>query len=122
MSDQGSASQIWSIIGKLIPVVTFFLGYLLRRYEEARKDKRELENIRAILLKELKQNYYEINRLTPVQGGHRPNPYVLAQMHCNLSFSVYDKYLDRLSKLKSEEMDRLYNAYLRIKQINQADK
>ena len=116
MSDQGSASQIWNIIGKLLPVATFFLGYLLKRWEETHKRKRELGNIRAVLCKELSQNYWEINRLTPIQGGRRPNPYVLAHVLSSLSFSVYDKYLDRISELKRIEIDRLYDAYLRIKE------
>ena len=124
MAQADSAKNIWDIISKLIPVATFMFGALLVLWREWVKNKRNLENIRDIIYKEMKHNYLLIVGRLPreknlpegqgsVQVSHVA---ILAGGVSDLPSSVYEKYLGRLAELPREEMDKIYNAYTHIKE------
>ena len=100
------------------------MGSLLTLWREWLKSKRNLGNIKDILSKEMKHNYLLIISHMPHKKNLSeaqvsiPKIYadLLAGVANELPSSVYEKYLDRLAELSTEEMDKIYNAYTHIKQ------
>ena len=71
------------------------------------------------------ENYKEIFRFFPKKGADELMIGSIFGAFSNLSSSVYDKYLDRLCKLREEEINRIYNAYKMIRfaaRVNDKDR
>ena len=116
-TDKSSKSSfIYQIVSILVAICIFIAGYLLSEYGQARERKRTIQNIKSILFKEMAHNYKQLNLIIPKEAefnlGMIELPITVAE---TFSFEIYEKYLDRLGELKSEEVDKIFNAYLQLK-------
>jgi hypothetical protein len=104
----------------LLPVVTFVLGYLLSLETRRRETKRQLSNIRGILLKELKEDYRALVQVWPPADDPDAaiaHPELVAQLCARLSSAVYDEFLGRLDGLKRSELEAAYDAYSQVTEL-----
>ena len=111
MSQQPPDNQLLDLIGKLIPVGTFFIGLMLGSLRDWWSRRRELRNIRLILSNELDHIYSRLSLPNP-RELILPRPQYakidsLATILSELSTPVYEAYLDRLAALKPEEISEL---------------
>jgi hypothetical protein len=121
MLQQSPSNPTLDLIKLILPVVTFFLGYVLSSFDKFRESKRKLRNMKSILFKEIKENYKLLNHVVPKkeQTG-TPIPDLTALLCQELSFSIYEQYLGRLDDLTSKELDMIYDAYFQAKQAAKA--
>ena len=93
-----------------LSVVTFVAGYLLSNLDRFRESRRKLRNLRMILFKEMSENYKILNKLVPLDENALPDPALVAVFAQRFSFSVYDRYLDRLDQLRTDDLSKVYEA------------
>ncbi len=116
-----SDTEKWSGISKLGTIVitasiTTILAFISGILLESRKRRKELKNIRLILLQEMRWNCKELMRLTPFEGDpkKRAPRAVVAEGMSMLSSSVYEKYLDKVCGLKEKEVRSVHDLYIWI--------
>ncbi len=107
----------------IIPIVTFMAGYLLSVLERKRKEKQKLDNLRMILFRELGENFRWVNQTIPVESQDEqrqqlPDPFALALYGRQLSYDVFNAYLDRMDGLKPKELEAVFEAYLAMRRIS----
>jgi hypothetical protein len=99
----------------ILPTITFIVGYLLSNIDKYIDNRKKKSNVRAIFLKELVENYKLLNSCMPTAKNRIPPPPLVSIIFQKLSFSVYDKYLDRLDILKKDELNAIYDSYMIMK-------
>ena len=93
-----------------LSVLTFVAGYFLSSLDRFRESHRKLRNMKMILCKEMSENYKLLNQIVPKDKNQRPNPVLVALMAQRFSFSVYDRYLDRIDQLPTKDLGKIYEA------------
>jgi hypothetical protein len=99
----------------LLPLFTFIAGYLLSNIDKYIDNKKRKNNVRAILFKEMSENYKLINKFISNKKNNRIPPNLIALVTIKLSFTIYEKYLDRLDILKTNELNSIYDSYYSMK-------
>jgi hypothetical protein len=115
---------LWDILKDvLLPLLTFAAGYFLSTWDRTRESRRQVDNMRTILFKELEDNYGRVDSLWPPSNDlaeAAPRTDILARKSLEFSFSVYDQYLGQMSSLKADELDKVFDAYHMMRQANVA--
>ena len=99
----------------LLSVVTFVAGYLLSNLDRFRESRRKLRNLKMILFKKMSENYKTLNKLVPLDENALPDPTLVAVFAQRFSFAVYDRYLDRLDQLRTDDLSTVYEACVMLK-------
>jgi len=114
------ANQTWELVKILISVCS---GYLLSVVNRVWLDRRNIDNIKTIIFKELSENYKRINPVLPKGNEFHPALIDLpVQFSQTLSFNVYEKYLSRLAEFKKDELNKIYDAYYHLAEYAKAAK
>jgi hypothetical protein len=100
-----------------LPVVTFIAGYLLSIFDRLRESRRKLRNMKMIVCKEMSENYKLLNQVVPSNKDDSAHPDPIAQMAQRFSFAVYERYLDRLDQLPTEDLGKIYDAGAALKDL-----
>lgn len=114
-SDTTSGYELIKDIG--LPLLSFLGGYLLSAWDRIRGSRRQTENMRVILSKELADNYRRLSGLwspsdTLDEIARDPTRIELIASRCEeLSSAVYEQFLGRMDNLKRIELDRFFEAY-----------
>lgn len=118
----------WNIV---LPIITFFVGLSYSFLDKYLERKRKVDNMRTILIQEISANYIWVdvilNEIDIAAEVSKDDKVVVAAFSTleaieNLSFEVYDAYLDRLDSLKPREVNAIYVLYTRTKKIYQLGK
>ena len=122
-SDTTSGYELTQDIG--LPLLSFLGGYLLSAWDRIRGSRRQTENMRVILSKELADNYRRLSGLwspsdTLDEIARDSTRIELIASRCEeLSFAVYEQFLGRMDNLKRIELDRFFEAYHTQRQAKQ---
>ena len=95
----------------IIPIATFILGFIVNRIFTWHDKRKQISNIRSILIKEMVENYKELIRFVPKKESEEAGIGSLQSAVDNISSSVYDNYLGRICELDKEEVEYIYEAY-----------
>ena len=110
----------------LLPLYVFLAGIAVHYGRRTHKLNNERLNIRAILSKEMMENYRRLNRILPLESTTAVEKYGISELsiihlvagECNrLSFMVFEKYLDRLYILNTEEIHTILDSYFIITNV-----
>ena len=124
-SQRKSDAHKWETIAlaaSITAVITTVCAFISMILLERRKRRKELKNIRSILLEEIRWNCKELMKLTPFSGDRRKRAVreVVGETMSMLSSSVYEKYLDKLCGLKEEEVRSIYALYIWVQYYAEA--
>jgi hypothetical protein len=99
-------------------IVGVFIGYFLTSFSRWRENRKKLNNMRSILVKEMGENYSTLvsaipNDKYPAPLSERVGMPAIALR--TLSSDVYDTHLESLRDLTQDEAEKIYDAYVWIK-------
>ncbi|OGW41562.1 MAG: hypothetical protein A2X57_08880 [Nitrospirae bacterium GWD2_57_8] len=114
------ANQVWEV-GKIL--ISVCLGYFLSIVSRISADRKSISNVKAIIFKELSENYKRINPVLPKDNNFHPGLIDLpVQFSQTLIFDVYEKYLGRLAELKKEMLAKIYDACYHLAEFSKGAK
>lgn len=102
-------NTILEFVKLLLPIFALILGYLLRWLQDAYRYRKEVRNLRSMIYKELEHILTTV-KLRIAEGG----TVVVQAAEEIASTPIYDAYLDKLDKLKEDELDAVYSIYREI--------
>lgn len=112
------SERIFQILGVVIPIATFVLGYGLSSWDRYTDKQDRIDNMRYIYGVELAQNLELLVKVQPPENYDRPVPPHLVSLIANsLSLKIYNAYLSQLADLTSKESKAVFNAYRSIQDL-----
>lgn len=111
----GWMNQLAELMKILLSVIVgFFSSIFLKKYDLNKSKK----NMKTILFKELSVNYDNLNKILPKDDKFHPALYDMPVQVCrSLQHAVYDSYLGRLSELHPHELEKIFDAYHRLVEL-----
>ncbi len=96
--------------------MTFVLGYGLSFFDKQRELNRKKRNIKAMIFKEMKENFRYLNGVMKKGENDIGHPDFVADFCLKISCEVYDNYLDRMNELNKQEIESIYDTYVALKE------